>query len=171
VNRKEALIVVALLGASHRGHPLTEEQVITFADGLDDLDFGAASLAARMHAQSETWMPSLGEFRRAVIRPDVPEGAAAWRAVLGEVHRVGAGGSPVFDHPAITAAVESVGWRTICLGDERAGQANFVKVYDRERERHERLALIDPRVLGAFEARWEETRGIDVAPQRKELGR
>jgi hypothetical protein len=166
----EALAVVALLGAGHRGHPLTREQVSIFAEGIADLDFGTARVAAKLHAQSEPWMPLLSEFRRAVIRPDVPEAATAWRAVLGEVHRVGADGSPVFEHPAISDAVASIGWRTVCLGDERATQTHFTKVYDKERGRHERLALIDPRVLGAFELHWEETRGIDAAAPRKALG-
>lgn len=161
MNRIEALGVVALLGVAHNGRALTEEQVSAFADGIGNLDFEAARLAAVMHAQSQTWMPSLGEFREAVLRPDIPDAAQAWGAALAEVHHAGWAGTPTFSHPAVSETVRLMGWRSICEQDEVAARAHFVRLYGDVRERYRRLALMDPQVVGAFEMRWQETRGLD----------
>ncbi len=79
----------------------------------------------------------------------MPEVDQAWAEVQAEVARVGWTGAldprrkPLFSHPAITAAVQAMGWQALCEGDNpMADRAHFLKLYGSVALRAERQALV-----------------------------
>lgn len=66
------------------------------------------------------------------------EAAEAWREVLQAVYDVGIyKGPPTFSRPAIEKAVDTIGWREICMSEvgDPAIRAHFMQVYESYRQR------------------------------------
>jgi len=59
----------------------------------------------------------------------------AWGLVLSQVKKAGVYGSPCFSDEAITEAVQTIGWREICLSEEgnAALRAHFYRTYEKVR--------------------------------------
>lgn len=68
-----------------------------------------------------------------VSMPDVDE---AWAEIRDQISHTGRYGLPTFTHPAIDAAVHSIGWLTLCdTTDEMATRAHFIRFYGRSLRR------------------------------------
>ncbi len=99
-------------------------RVESYAEYLEDLPEDLVVQAIRECAKTSTFYPSLAEIRNRVITIAgegvlvAPE--TAWGEVMKEVRRIGyqryANGEELrFSSPMIAKAVESIGWRDICM--------------------------------------------------------
>lgn len=145
MTREEYLAAMALV-VSYWPHYKPSPE--TFKAGerlLLDLPQGPVVAAIDALAVEEPeFAPGAGRIRaRAVDLMDpVPDEAAAWSEVLAQVSAVGAVGTPEWSHPAVSTAVESMGWRTICHSTNReADRAHFFRIYGNVRTRSQPLAL------------------------------
>lgn len=130
MTRDEALACWAILGAAMPGHQLGEEQLAIRAELIGDLDAEAARGAALGLAQSGRWMPSVAEFREAVIAPSLPTPEAVWGEILQLVADFGYP-TPPCEHQCSPAAWRTIralgGWQRVCEGDERVDRAHVLK--------------------------------------------
>jgi hypothetical protein len=101
---------------------------------LSDLDFEVAKTAVFRLLATAKWLPKIADIREAamdVMHGAVRRGVEAWGDVLSEIRRVGYMDTPTFTDPIVTACVERMGWRNLCLSEENApDRARFVELYD-----------------------------------------
>lgn len=90
---------------------------------------------------------------------EVPGVDEAWAEVQREIARVGWTGAldpqrkPLFSHPTISAAVEAMGWQTLCESEnEVADRAHFLKLYGSATARATRDAVMPASVRELLEA-------------------
>lgn len=142
--------IAALVGLCSQWWPnwRAPESVATMVLGwrtlLGDVDFDAGLAALSEHATSGAeFPPPVGVVRRRSFELTVPEGSAppvdeAWGEVRREIRRVGyfvpSEGEPdrlpEFSHPAITAVVNALTWKSICESkNEVADRAHFSRMY------------------------------------------
>ncbi len=105
---------------------VNEKTVVAYAEYLDDLPEELVLQAIRQCAKSSTFFPALAEIRQMVVTI-AGEGVltppeTAWGEVMREVRRMGyqrrmQGEAFRFSSPLIEQAVESIGWRDICLSE------------------------------------------------------
>ena len=137
VTATEIGMLLDALAAAFPRTTMSAETVQIYAAFLADLDFDRAATAVATHIAEGKWFPTIGELRALAfadqLGPDIDQ---AWGEIMREVSRVGAYRSPSFSHPAVTAAVESLTWREICLDDNNVAlRAHFGKVYAAARAR------------------------------------
>jgi hypothetical protein len=142
--------IAALLGFCSQWWPnwRPPEDVRTMILGwrslLSDIEFDAGYAALSEHATAGSeFPPPVGVIRRRAFELTVPEGSAppvdeAWGEVGREIHRVGhfvpSEGEPdrlpSFSHPAITAVVNALTWKSLCEStNEVADRAHFARMY------------------------------------------
>jgi len=134
MNRDEAVTVWALLGAAASGRELSEGDLELRAELIVDLDAAVARRVAVDLARTCRFVPSVGEFRDAVLA--ATEGPALTPAdVIAElfdaVRRRGwiDPPGPGDLSPAAARALEAMGgWMTFCEGDEMVNRAHLVKL-------------------------------------------
>lgn len=90
---------------------------------------------------------------------EVPGLDEAWAEVQREIARVGWTGAldpkrkPLFTHPTISAAVEAMGWQTLCEStNPEADRAHFFKLYGSATQRATRDAVMPASVRELLEA-------------------
>lgn len=84
------------------------------------------------------------------VVPDVDQALVEIRAAIGACGR---SGSPSWSHPAIAAAVASIGWRNLCDStNQDVLRAQIIRVYGTSSERHRRTQAIPPSVRGVLES-------------------
>ena len=134
-NTEETVLILSLLGASYPNFELKEPTINAYVCLLEDLPAKTLERAALEHIGRSKFFPTIAELRQAAFDlleagSPLPEGHEAWQTVLSEVERVGHAGKPEFDSPLIAKAVETLGWRTICLSDNVSiERAHFMQVY------------------------------------------
>jgi hypothetical protein len=116
---------------------------------LEDLDVEATTRAIKRIIRTSRFLPTVAEIRAAAL--EVADGAArapgdAWGDVLRAIGRYGANRTPgvefCFADPLVARAVQSLGWRELCLSEVGyADRARFVELYAQlvESDRRERL--------------------------------
>lgn len=122
------------------GH-LSPEAVVAAIDSL--------ALEGRDYAPMAGQIAKRAVELQAAASGDGPPGVdEAWSEVQSEIARVGWTGAldpsrkPMFSHSAISAAVEAMGWQTLCESDTAmADRAHFLKLYGSVIERANRDAL------------------------------
>lgn len=127
----ELLRVIA--GAFPSRFTATADVVRIWSEMLVDLEPGEAHAALRCCLAESNHPPTIADIRTRVAarRAPAPDIATAW----GEVRRaIGAWGrdrEPAWSHPRIAAAVNAIGWRSICdsdASDERTLMAQFERL-------------------------------------------
>ena len=141
--------ILAVLGAAYPNFVLPDESGEVYLSLLMDIPAKTLERATLEHIACSKFYPTIGELRQAAFdlleaSNPLPEGHEAWQAVMAEVERVGHAGKPEFDSPLIAKAVETLGWRTICLSDNvTVERAHFMQVYSgliaKERDQLRRL--------------------------------
>ncbi len=117
---------------------------------LGDLEFEAVCVALdRLAIEAPDFPPGPGVILKMATGLAVgeaePDVDAAWSEVAAAIRRVGSYGSPEFTHPAITAAVEALGWTNLCMSENPvADRAHFLKIYDVTVRRAERRRTLTP---------------------------
>jgi hypothetical protein len=128
-----------------------KEQV--WLDVLGDLD-GELVRAALVDLSAREFPPAVGTIREAALRLSaaeasgsrIPDPDEAWAEVSAAVRAVGRYRAPEFSHPAVGAAVELIGWTTICDSQDD-GSDRFVATYRAVLRRAARA--IPPPILAA----------------------
>ncbi len=153
-NQEAARIVAVILAAcpsqaSKLDGSRAKSMVDTYATLLEDLSYEQCNAAVRVLLQTNTWMPSVAEIRKAAVeleRGPVHPGGEAWGSVKAAVSRFGSYRAPgvdfQFDDPITARCVAALGWSTLCLSEnEPAERARFIELYDRLAAQQNREAL------------------------------
>lgn len=109
---------------------------------LRDIPFPVAEAALDKWAQTNKWSPSIAELREmaaTVSHGEIPQWGEGWEQVLKAIRKYGMyniGPALASLDPLTRQAVESVGFREICLSENIAVErANFRMVYENLAER------------------------------------
>jgi hypothetical protein len=114
---------------------------------LSDLDNAAVVAAVdSLAAEARDFAPPPGVIRHRAVQlqagPGAPGVDEAWAEVQAEIARVGwtvaldPDRKPLFSHPSISAAVDAMGWQTLCESENpMADRAHFIKLYGTATER------------------------------------
>jgi hypothetical protein len=121
---------------------------------LGDLDNAAVVAAVdSLAAEARDFAPPPGVIRHRAVQlqagPGAPGVDEAWAEVQNEIARAGwtvaldSDRKPLFSHPSISAAVEAMGWQTLCESENpMADRAHFMKLYGTATERATRDAVM-----------------------------
>lgn len=163
----QALQIMGALLDGFRPQDWSVGSTRVYVQSLKDLDYDATWVAAARLLQTGRFMPRVSEIRgevQRVLNPDALTAGEAWTLVLREISRVGTLGTPEWGDPTVKAAVDAVGWRSICQSDTPGVErAHFTKAYDALLERkvtsdkvapflHEAAAALKERGTKALEA-------------------
>jgi len=161
MTRQEALGVWAILTAAAPGHDLDEDQLAIRAELIIDLDFAAARAAAIRLAQTARWVPSVAEFREAVLGGDL----LTIDELIAELFAVAAGGvirygnmPPLSEitRPEVNALAEALGgWERVGTEDVEVVRAHAVRLAGSVIERHRRQVLAGPPAQQEIDLRGE----------------
>lgn len=147
--------------------PKGPEAAVAFREAwlrlLGDLDNAAVVAAVdSLAAEARDFPPPPGVIRNRAVQLQVGPGGPgmdeAWAEVQAEIARVGWTGAldparkPLFSHPSITAAIEAMGWQTLCESENpMADRAHFLKLYGTATERVTRDAVMPASVRELLE--------------------
>jgi hypothetical protein len=133
--------VKALLGYAKAatGMIVDANTVLVWSDMLFDMPFAEGLAALRAFLAEDHRKPTIADIRRrAAARVYVSiDFASAWGQTQREIRRVGRYGVPKFDHPAVTAVVDAMGWINLCeadRGDATNTRAQFRQMLEGHQE-------------------------------------
>lgn len=123
-------------------------------DILGDLDAGVVRRTLTQ-ASRQTFPPPPGELRDRAVKlravesgePVAPDIDQAWAEINRSFGSPGRNGTPSWSHPALAAAVNSIGWDTMCdtlTEDMGTLRAHFARYYDAATRRHTETAAPMP---------------------------
>jgi hypothetical protein len=128
---------------------ITPEKIEVYHWLLGDFAFDAVMAAVKRHMTSGTFFPKPAELLALLSEREVPaiSPGEAFAIVQKQINRHGADGfaNVTFDDPAVSAAVQAVGWKRICLEDRSKADyvmRDFTAALERE-QRSVRLAVQD----------------------------
>lgn len=134
MNKTEAAQIVGVLAAGYPQWQVTKETVAIWADLMDDLDYMETRIAARNWLLTEDRPPSPAAIRRALATSaglTAPSRATAWAEVRKGITTTESNGRPSFSHPAVSRAVETIGWWEIRTSNNLDTlRSQFWKVYE-----------------------------------------
>lgn len=141
MTKNEALKLLVVLTAAYPRQEIGDPTAALYVKFMADLDYHATEVAIARHIATEKFFPAIAEIREAVVNVTnpLPSAAEAWRETLRAVYDVGIyKGPPKFSHPAVDKAVDTIGWREICMSEvgDPAIRAHFMQVYESYRQRH-----------------------------------
>jgi hypothetical protein len=113
MNNTEAAQLVGVLAAGYPQWQVTKETVAIWADLFSDLDYAATRTVVREWLLTEDRPPSPAAIRRGLASSaglTAPTRATAWAEVRSGISTSKDGGKPAFTHPAISKAVDTIGW-------------------------------------------------------------
>lgn len=134
MNKQETAIILRILRSNWPNEKVNEDTVTIWTWAFEDVPYSVVEDAMKRYVKTGKFFPKPAELLEIIgvqnVAPNlIPE--AAWAEVLKEARRVGVNRLPLyqggkiipppereFSHPAIDQAVQSVGWRAICLTPE-----------------------------------------------------
>lgn len=169
-----------------------KEQIVAWRGLLSDVDASAAQAAVDAHAAAgNVFAPPPGVIRQQAIlladQSGAPSPDEAWEEIGRKISTIGyetttldychlgracvgreCGHHTVtFSHPAITAVVEAMGWRELCLSSEQmADRAHFLRLYATAVERLTRQTTKPPSVALFEASRMTAIEGPPPEPDR-----
>jgi len=134
MNNTEAAQLVGVLAAGYPQWQVTKETVAIWADLLSDLDYTATRTVVREWLLTEDRPPSPAAIRRGLASSaglTAPTRATAWAEVRKGITTTESNGRPSFSHPAVSKAVETIGWWEIKTSSNiDTVRSQFWKVYE-----------------------------------------
>lgn len=139
------------MAAAYPRQNVTPETIRVYLDRLSDLPEPVVVAAIHQAIDTHTFFPTVAELRGIIAESangadDLAE--SAWAEVEREARRVGYNRrrwdyergeayveKPQFSSKRIAEAVESVGWRDICLGESQKARTDFIFAYRNIRKR------------------------------------
>uniref|UniRef100_A0A6M3L296 Uncharacterized protein n=1 Tax=viral metagenome TaxID=1070528 RepID=A0A6M3L296_9ZZZZ len=75
----------------------------------------------------------------------------AWSEVMKQVSATGSYGTPTFENPLVTRAVDCIGWKAICMSTMiSVERSHFFKIFDQLKEREQKEKILLPDVKNGF---------------------
>ena len=150
--RKETVDkVLIMLAAAYPRQVIPKETGKVYRELLLDIDDNLLTIAAKQHAASSKWFPSVAELRGVALEMQarangLPTAAEAWHEVMGQVGAHGYYGSPQFSHRLVQQAVDGLGgWKTLCASNNQvADRAHFLRIYESLAKRDQDTAAMIP---------------------------
>lgn len=135
----EALKVVAYLKAMWPRQDLPDPTIAGYCEALRALPFDQVMQSARKLVATSKFFPSVAELLAPIADAAVAMEPAeqAWGVVTRAISSVGRYRTPMFDNPAITAAVDDIGWEVLCnMTDDtvNTARAHFMRIYGSYRD-------------------------------------
>lgn len=145
---------------------LAEETIQVYYELLKDIPAEILDAGAKHCMASETFFPSISEWRRAAIdvmanRNKIPTAAEAWEEIMIEMNRCGNYWQylnspfvrlPKWSHPLIEKIVSVMGYRQMYESENRmADRAHFLRIYADLMDRAMSDAMMLPDVRRAAE--------------------
>jgi hypothetical protein len=124
---------------SANGRQPTTEQFEAWHDCIREVDPDVAVKAAKEMMRTEDGFPTVAKYLSYVEKfyaGAAPSLESASTEVLATILAVGSYGTPTWSHPAIGAAVNSIGWRDICASEGDYWKAWFARAYENTRKVH-----------------------------------
>ncbi len=148
MTRAETKKLLSFLGLLYPRLTVSEPMVEAWSTMLLDLDYEAATTAAKEHAAVSQWPPTIAEIRRCVAERSctAPSTADAWDEVVRAFGTHGRDREPHWSHPAVATAVAGTGgWQNLCNSENQvADRAHFLRLYAEERLRTVHEANVRP---------------------------
>lgn len=139
MKKAQALSCIAILAASYPRQELNPDTLNAYATMLQDLEFEAVDAAVKRIICSSKWFPTIAEIRAEVAEGecgDLAPAELAWGEVQRAIGRWGMYNTPQWSTPELAAAVDAIGWRTICTDTNVVStRARFIDAYRVTRER------------------------------------
>ena len=134
MNQSEAGQLVGVLAAGYPQWQVTKETVMVWADLMSDLDFSETRSVVRTWLLTEDRPPSPAAIRRGLASDKgltAPSRAMAWAEVRKGLTTSAPNEKPAFSHPAVSQAVETIGWWEIRTSQNLDTlRSQFWKVYE-----------------------------------------
>lgn len=151
MKKQEVLKCLSILKASYPKQQLAPDTLEVYATMLADLQREDVEGAIRRLVCKSKWFPTVAEIRSEVAEVAVshlPEPEVAWGEVWQAIGRWGMNRRPEFSSPEVEAAVDAIGWRTICLDENvMSSRARFIDAYRVFRERKVERAQLGEHAL------------------------
>lgn len=148
MNAREAASITAVIAAAFPQWPATRETVAVYADLLSDLPYPETMRAVKDLLLTEERWPTVAGIRRAVGERSgalAPSSGQAWGEVSKAAADTGRASIPRWSHPALSEAISSIGWFNLCTSaNPETMRAQFTRLYEDAKRRHDRDALIEP---------------------------
>lgn len=145
MNKTEAAQLVGVLAAGYPQWQVTKETVAIWADLMEDLDYVATRTVVREWLLTEERPPSPAAIRRALASSaglTAPTRATAWAEVRKGITTTESNGRPSFSHPAVSKAVEAIGWYEIRMSNNiDTLRSQFWKVYEEYAAESDKVVL------------------------------
>lgn len=155
MTKTEALKCLSILKASYPRQELGRDTLEAYAAMLADIDFEAAQDAVRRLICGSKWFPSIAEIRAEVAQAamaNMPAPEIAWGEVWKAISRYGMNRQPQFSCPEVAAAVDVIGWRTICLDENVASsRSRFIDAYRSYHDGSRSAAQLGQHAIGKAE--------------------
>lgn len=153
----ELLTVLKFLTAAYPNNKLTEASWAVYLVALKDTPLEDVKRGVLWCIAHCTFFPSVAELLKAIQESGaqrLPDFDEAWLEVRRAIRRYGSyAPQPAFSHPAVAAAVTSIGWRELCLADDDGiirGQFRMTYEVCQKRASDQQLALTTERAGQAF---------------------
>ena len=157
--------VLVMLAAAYPRQSIPKATNGVYAELLGDIDNDLLMTAAKQHAATSKWFPSVAELRGVALEMQarangLPTAAEAWGEVMEQVRAHGYYGRPFFSHRLIAQAVDGLGgWRSLCVGDNVvADRVHFLRIYESLAKRSQDTAAMLPEAHAAVQALAESKR-------------
>ena len=169
--------VLVVLAAAYPRQNLPKETSQVYAELLCDIDDELLVVAAKQHAASSKWFPSVAELRSMALEIQarangLPTAAGAWCEVMDQVRAHGYYGAPCFSHRLVGQAVDGLGgWRALCASTNQvADRAHFMRIYETLSKREQDSAAMLPEVRAAMQILAENRRRPSSLPPARRVG-
>lgn len=134
MNLTESTELVAVMQLHWPNHPWHEKADEAYFRGLADLCYAEVNAALTKAIRTCKFAPTVAELRDLIGAngEGMGEPESAWGEVKRAIANVGYYRAPHFDDPATAAAVNALGWQTLCVAgtkDEVANRAHFFATY------------------------------------------
>ena len=115
MTRQQVAQILATLASAYPREQLSASQVKLWQAMLADLPMAPVAAATVRHIRRNKWFPSIAEICEGIEEPK--DGDLAWAEVSRQIRATGRYGTPTWSTPSIQAAVEAIGWQTLCDSD------------------------------------------------------
>jgi hypothetical protein len=139
VNTSEATKIIAVLRKVYTDQTVDRDLDSVWAMVFDDVPYEPVMLAVQEYLKAgKPFFPKPGEIRTLLIERfmGLPAPEEAWSEVMRAIREHGSYRAPLFSCAAIAQAVDTIGWRTICMSEEiGVERAHFYRTYQAYRDR------------------------------------
>jgi hypothetical protein len=169
LTRQDSAELFALLAAAYPKEPMTAAQMALYEAFWADSPVEVVRAAVVRHIAQSPWFPRISELLALIHEGDALDADAAWAEVQRQIRAVGYYGQPTWSHPAIAAAVEALGWDTLCRSTnpeaDRAHSVRFYAMAQKREQARRQWAALPERVRQALVGA-----GIGTEPARRLVG-